>query len=74
MKSLTVPWATIRHMSGFRVDREKQWSDKLLTRAARLFDRLREHPAVFWVLIRLVALNIWFDFYHSGGFVLDLIS
>jgi hypothetical protein len=37
------------------------------------FDRLREHPAVLWVFIPLVALNIWFDYYHPRGIVLDVI-
>jgi hypothetical protein len=37
------------------------------------FDRLRERPAVLWVFIPLVALNIWFDFYHPGGLVLDVV-
>jgi hypothetical protein len=28
---------------------------------------------VLWVFIPLVALNIWFDHYHPGGTVLDVI-
>ena len=37
------------------------------------FDRLREHPAMLWVFIPIVALNIWFDYHHPGGIVLDVI-
>ena len=36
-------------------------------------DRLREHPSVLWVLIPLIALNIWFDYYHPGAIVLDIV-
>jgi hypothetical protein len=35
--------------------------------------RLKEHPAALWVFIPLVALNIWFDYYHPLGIVLDVI-
>jgi len=38
-----------------------------------LFDRLRKHPAMLWVFIPIVALNIWLDYYHPGGIVLDVI-
>jgi hypothetical protein len=37
------------------------------------FDLLRKHPAMLWVFIPIVALNIWFDYYHPGGIVLDVI-
>jgi hypothetical protein len=37
------------------------------------FDRLRKHPVMLWVFIPIVALNIWFDYYHPGGIVLDVI-
>jgi hypothetical protein len=37
------------------------------------FDRLGKHPAMLWVFIPIVALNIWFDYYHPGGIVLDVI-
>jgi hypothetical protein len=36
-------------------------------------DRLREHPAALWVLVPLVALNIWLDYYHPGAIVLDIV-
>jgi hypothetical protein len=36
-------------------------------------DRLRKRPAMLWVFIPIVALNIWFDYYHPGGIVLDVI-
>jgi hypothetical protein len=36
-------------------------------------DRLREHPSVLWVLIPLIALNIWYDYYHPGAIVLDIV-
>ena len=28
---------------------------------------------MLWVFIPIVALNIWFDYYHPGGIVLDVI-
>jgi hypothetical protein len=37
------------------------------------FERLRKHPAVLWVFIPLVALNIWFDYHHPFGIVLDVV-
>jgi hypothetical protein len=37
------------------------------------FERVRKHPAVLWVFIPLVALNIWFDYYHPFGIVLDVV-
>ncbi len=37
------------------------------------FDRLREHPSVLWVLVPLVALNVWFDYYHPSAILLDII-
>jgi hypothetical protein len=37
------------------------------------FDRLGKHPAALWVFIPLVVLNIWFDYYHPLGIVLDVI-
>ena len=37
------------------------------------FDRIRKRPAILWVLIPIVALNVWFDYYHPGGIVLDVI-
>jgi hypothetical protein len=37
------------------------------------FDRLRKHPAMLWVFIPIVALNIGFDYYHPRGIVLDVI-
>ena len=34
--------------------------------------RRRPPAAVKWVIgATLLALNLWFDFYHSGGFILD---
>ena len=41
--------------------------------ARDFFEQLREHPAALWVFIPLVALNIWFDYYHPLGIVLDVI-
>jgi hypothetical protein len=38
-----------------------------------LGDRLRKHPAALWVLAPVVALNIWFDYYHPGGILIDII-
>jgi hypothetical protein len=38
-----------------------------------VFARLRKNPAALWVLIPIVALNIWFDYYHPSGIVLDVI-
>ncbi len=37
------------------------------------FDRLRKHPDALWVIIIVVGLNIWFDYYHPRGIVLDVI-
>ena len=38
------------------------------------FDRLRGRSPLFWVFIFLVlSLTFWFDYYHPGGFVLDVI-
>jgi hypothetical protein len=37
------------------------------------FDWLRKHPAMLWVFIPVIVLNIWFDYYHPGGIVLDVI-
>ena len=34
-------------------------------------DRVREHPGVLWVLIPVGVLNLWFDYYHPFGFVVD---
>lgn len=38
-----------------------------------LLNAIKEHPAVLWVFIPIVALNIWLDYYHPGGIVLDVI-
>ncbi len=37
------------------------------------FDRLKKHAGALWVIIPLVALNIWYDYYHPRGIVLDVI-
>jgi hypothetical protein len=37
------------------------------------FDWLRKHRGALWVLIPVVALDIWFDYYHPRGIVLDVI-
>jgi hypothetical protein len=38
------------------------------------FEPLRGRSPLFWVFILLVlSLNFWFDYYHPGGFVLDVI-
>ena len=34
----------------------------------------REHPWSFWsIVVVLVVLNGWFDYYHPLGFVFDVI-
>ena len=39
-----------------------------------LFDHLKGRSPLFWVFILLVlGLNFWFDYYHPGGIVLDVI-
>lgn len=36
-------------------------------------DVIRERPTVLWVVIALIALNFWHDYYHLRGFVTDAI-
>ena len=36
--------------------------------------RLRDLPAEVWILgAILIALNLWWDLHHTGGFVLDVV-
>ena len=38
----------------------------------RVFNRLREVPAVLWLAGAIFfTLSFWFDYYHPGGFVFD---
>jgi hypothetical protein len=36
-------------------------------------DRLRQNPKMLWALIPAIALNIWFDYYHPHGILIDII-
>jgi len=36
-------------------------------------DRLRQNPKILWVLVPAIALNLWFDYYHPVGVVMDII-
>jgi len=38
-----------------------------------VFDWLSKHRAALWVIVPVIALDIWFDYYHRGGIVLDVI-
>jgi hypothetical protein len=41
---------------------------------ATIFDRLRPRSTVSWVFIlALIALNIWYDYYHPLGVIFDVI-
>jgi hypothetical protein len=36
-------------------------------------DRLRQNPKILWVLIPAIVLNLWFDYYHPLGILIDII-
>jgi hypothetical protein len=38
------------------------------------FDRFEGSSPLFWaVLVLLLALNFWFDYYHPPGFTIDVV-
>jgi hypothetical protein len=60
----------IMNRSKLQNDSKKFWTQERNMRVTRL----RDVPAVVWVLGGiLLALNLWWDLHHTGGFVLNVV-
>ena|ERR1700674_4911259 len=60
----------IMNRSKLQNDSKNFWTKERNTRVSRL----RDVPIVVWVLgTILLALNLWWDLHHTGGFVVDVV-
>ena len=36
-------------------------------------NRFEKQPALWWIVVVIVGLNLWVDYYHRGWLILDAI-